>query len=130
MTKSLLRCIQPFRPEIAKHIWVSYLRLSLENLQLNRSGNQVACGGENKAQLESDITTVRCLTSVKSNRSDEPDLAHTGDHTGDTAAEREHGGDTRRKSLGLIVEICVVALETSLEDEMIGKCDTLVNGKL
>lgn len=67
---------------------------------------------------------------MKGNGSDEPDLTHTGDHAGNTAAECEHSGDTRGKSLGLVVEISVVTAETALENKVIGECDTLVDGEL
>ena len=64
---------------------------------------------------------------MESNRTDPPDLRHAGHHTSDAATEREHGGDARREASRLVVEIGVVTLHATLEDEVLGERDALVD---
>lgn len=63
------------------------------------------------------------------NRSDKPRLAHTSDHTGDTEAEGNRRGDTDRQLIPLVVDLRTVTAEAALEDEVIGRSDTGVNGQ-
>lgn len=66
---------------------------------------------------------------MESNGSNEPGLGHTSDHTGDTEAEGGDGSDTRRELAGLVVVSNDVAGEASLEDKVVAKGNTLINGE-
>lgn len=98
-------------------------------LQLELAEDEIRHGCESKPELESNITTERRFAGVQGNGSDEPHLAHAGDHAGDTEAESSDGGDTRRQSLGVVPEHGVVAFESLLEEEVVRERNTLVDGE-
>lgn len=98
-------------------------------MKLQRSHSAIYNERESEAQLETNVTTKRQLTRMLGNRSDKPGLAHTGDHTGDTEAERNGRGNTDGQLIGLVVDLRTVAAEAALENEVIGRSDTGVNGQ-
>jgi len=68
----------------------------MEELQLNGPEHEIRSGRKGESELESDVTTIWRLTSVKGDWTNEPSLTHSSDHTSNTAAESEHSSDSRR----------------------------------
>lgn len=103
------------------------LQLPLEIAELKRAQDEVHGEGESKAELRSNIATKRSLASGKGNGADEPRLRHTSHHASDTEAKSNDSSERRRKILWLVVVAHGIALETTLEDKVVAKRNTLVN---
>ena len=84
---------------------------------------------ESEAQFKAYVTTIRRLTCMQRNRTNVPHLAHTGDHTRNSAAESEDGSDTRRKLARLIVVSGLVVVHRFLVEEVVANGYAGVDGK-
>lgn len=63
------------------------------------------------------------------NRTDPPGLTHTSDHTSNAKAERNTGSNSMGQLIGLVVVLCMVATEATLEDKMVRYGDAGVNSQ-
>lgn len=66
---------------------------------------------------------------MQGNGANKPDLAHSSDHTGNSAAESKDGGKAGRKLGGLIVMGCDVSVHCALVDEMVAESNALIDGE-
>lgn len=105
------------------------LNLSSKYPHLNRTSNQISNCRKSETQLKANVSTIRSVTGIKSNRPDPPSLAHTSDHTGNTAAKSKNSSDTRGKLVWLVIEFRSVSTETTLEDKMISDGNALVDSQ-
>jgi hypothetical protein len=110
-------------------LYISSNLLTAEILELNLPEDEIRHKGEGETKLESDIATKWCFTSMEGNWSDEPDLRHSADHTGNTEAESGDGGNAWRKGLGVVVQFWVVAAHAFLKEEMVAEGDAFVDCK-
>lgn len=116
-------------PSSPKLSYTKHFDLPTEITDLKRTQRTVNNKREGKAQLETNITTIRQSTSVFGNGTDPPGLTHTSDHADNTEAEGNSGSDAVGKLFTLVIVRRDVTAEATLKDEVIGDADTGVDSQ-